>query len=468
MSLLFSDPSLLVVIMDITPSEWEDRDKIRQVQDHYRQKQKKDSIGPATFHEYLSTVTGFTSSFSLLNRNNALIIIGVAGNEVSVLYPRKGSDGGMDSMVHDPAEHIGCKIDLAQLNKHIQSGTTDLINKNAEQLASRVKIAINNHKNATSAEVNGQASSTSVSSAAMKISQIQKGAAIASAFSMALCIINRFMVASHGGTSASANALRGTSGSNFTEDDKSSGIVTSLFSSSSSSTNNNNTKGGSSSSSGEVTANSAKNEKRAQENEDLLNAGKANARGMLSPRILILQVTPDRTKDYNSFMNCSFACMKRGIPVDGCFLKRPVQKKKSRSSQNDDGNNNNNNQQQQQQQQHASSQTSSTFLEQTCDLTNGVYVNPSEPTQPNGGLMGIFTTTFLCPNKIRPGIVLPMSKKVDFRSRCFQTGKLVDVAYVCNLCLSIFKQKPMKECPTCGATIYDDTKDNGSSDNSHS
>jgi transcription initiation factor TFIIH subunit 3 len=55
----------------------------------------------------------------------------------------------------------------------------------------------------------------------------------------------------------------------------------------------------------------------------------------------------------------------------------------------------------------------------------------------------------------RKDLHLPALNKVDFRARCFETGKMVDKAFCCNQCLSVFSLKPKNRCPTCQATIAD-------------
>jgi len=60
---------------------------------------------------------------------------------------------------------------------------------------------------------------------------------------------------------------------------------------------------------------------------------------------------------------------------------------------------------------------------------------------------------FLAPRSARPLLNLPIVQKVDFRAQCFETGESVDIAYVCNQCLSIFKKLPLDQCPTCQAEI---------------
>jgi len=96
--------------------------------------------------------------------------------------------------------------------------------------------------------------------------------------------------------------------------------------------------------------------------------------------------------------------------------------------------------------------------EQACDRTNGLFLAPPGPAQALGALTEVLTTVFLSPLSVRNNLNLPLLQKVDFRSRCFETGETVDIAHVCNQCLSIFKNKPNENCPTCGAFVYIEKK----------
>jgi len=180
--------------------------------------------------------------------------------------------------------------------------------------------------------------------------------------------------------------------------------------------------------------------------------------GVLSPRIFMIQVTPDRTKDYNAFMNAAFAALKANIPVDGCFLKKPDQKPSQHQQQLQHQNPHSKSNHNTNTQSTPVPTDTSVFLEQTCDRTNGIFMNPKPNTQCSGGLLEILITAFLPPLSTRLGINLPQSKQVNFRARCFQTGESVDKAFVCNLCLSIFKDRPEGKCPTCGAEILGGVK----------
>lgn len=133
-----SDPSLLTLIIDITPSEWQDRDTIRLVRDKINFSKERPSSGPASFHEYISSILAFCLSFGSLNRENSLCVIAVAGDNVAVVYPRVGrSHGYMDSVVHDPTEFVGTKMDARKLYDGVQLGITELIVKHSEGLAAQ-------------------------------------------------------------------------------------------------------------------------------------------------------------------------------------------------------------------------------------------------------------------------------------------------------------------------------------------
>ena len=62
-------------------------------------------------------------------------------------------------------------------------------------------------------------------------------------------------------------------------------------------------------------------------------------------------------------------------------------------------------------------------------------------------------SVFLPPSSTRMGMNLPRLTDVDFRARCFETGESINVAQVCNQCLSIFKERPRESCLTCGAKV---------------
>ena len=150
---------------------------------------------------------------------------------------------------------------------------------------------------------------------------------------------------------------------------------------------------------------------------------KSKSTNTWSPRILIIQASPDRSRDYNALMNCAFCAAKQNIVIDGCFLA-------------------------------SKSCPESSFLEQTCDLTGGIYLAPSGKSTISGALTEVLVSVFLAPISCRNRLHLPALHRVEFKARCFDTENAVDIAVVCNQCLSIYEHAPTAtECPTCHARI---------------
>ena len=134
-------------------------------------------------------------------------------------------------------------------------------------------------------------------------------------------------------------------------------------------------------------------------------------------------------------MNCAFAANKSEIVIDGCFIPTGMK--------NDE--------------------KSSPYLQQMVDQTKGIYLSvPSGAAQVGGALSEVLMSVFLPPSSIRSEMNLPKLHNVDFRARCFETGESIDVAQICNQCLSIFKERPKEFCPTCGAKVRKKSKKLGS------
>lgn len=323
----------------------------RRISDKARSQAGKPSAGPTTLDELLGAVMAFSSAFSSLERDSALLLVAVAESEVAVVYPRKDH---LEEYFSNPEN----RLDSRRVRTDLLEGVDELVTAAATKLSQ---------------------DPTPSPTAAL--------AAMASGFSIALCLINRFLVAVNAGVSA----LHDHSWSRGNVDDG--GIITALS-------------GGG-------------GDKR-----------HSNRRPRAwSPRVLLIQATDDRPTDYNAFMNCAFAAVKQNVVVDGCFLKAPGDKDKS-----------------------------SPYLEQTCDLTGGVNLSPTGANQARMALTQLLLTVFLPPRSSRPRLNLPAINKVDFRARAFDTGEAVDMAFVCNQCLSIFSEKPSGRCPTCGAEIKAQTK----------
>jgi transcription initiation factor TFIIH subunit 3 len=128
------------------------------------------------------------------------------------------------------------------------------------------------------------------------------------------------------------------------------------------------------------------------------------------PRILILSVSPDQTSSYISVMNSIFSAQKLKVTIDACQLYGP----------------------------------DTVFLQQAAHLTGGSYIY----LERRDALLQYLTMAFLSPPSVRQTISVPTQDKVDFRAACFCHKDIVDVGFVCSVCLSIFCQ-PVPVCSTC-------------------
>ncbi|CAB9527745.1 transcription factor IIH subunit 3 [Seminavis robusta] len=357
--------SLLTIVVDVSPIAWGERDLRRSASDRQRLAQGKRSVGPATLEEVLRAVQAFATAFASLERTSGLLIVAVAHNETAVVFPRKDH---LARYFSSP-ETNAC-YDLRTIHVDLLEGVSQLV----AMATSKVNAAVARTK---MAQKGGEASSPP---------RPTSEAAMAAAFSTALCCINRFLVATKTGQGVSA-----VRSEHMMAQGNDGGVLAMI--------------GGGVGSGGDKKKNKKAND--------------------WSPRILLIQATDDRSRDYNAFMNCAFAAVKHNVMVDGCFI--PCGSK--------------------------GSSTSSAFLEQASDLTGGVFLAPSGAAQVGGALTEVLMSVFLAPRSCRSALNLPALNKVDFRARCFETGDIVDMAFVCSQCLSIFKKKPKEICPTCQANI---------------
>ncbi|KAJ1639784.1 transcription factor Tfb4-domain-containing protein [Pavlovales sp. CCMP2436] len=129
-------------------------------------------------------------------------------------------------------------------------------------------------------------------------------------------------------------------------------------------------------------------------------------------QILALTATQDDPAQYNSIMNCIFAAQRSSIMVDCCALR-----------------------------------TSSTFMQQSAHMTGGVYLEPT--VEEESGLSQLLITLALPDRFCRLQLRQPKAHDVDFRAACFLTNQMLDRAFVCSVCLSIFHHGDIIECPAC-------------------
>jgi len=141
----------------------------------------------------------------------------------------------------------------------------------------------------------------------------------------------------------------------------------------------------------------------------------------LVSRILILSVSADLSTQYIPIMNAIFAAQRRHIPIDVLKLA------------GDTG-----------------------FLQQACDATGGVYMDLSSSStlQDGPAMLQYLMMAYLPDSTARRWLVMPGGEEVDFRAACFCHQRVVDLGYVCSVCLSIFCE-PMADgvCLTCGTLL---------------
>jgi len=90
------------------------------------------------------------------------------------------------------------------------------------------------------------------------------------------------------------------------------------------------------------------------------------------------------------------------------------------------------------------------LLQQGADITGGHYHRLQERHRP--ALLQFLIWMFLPDSSLRPALSLPTPERVDYRAACFCHRQLVDVGFVCSVCLSIFcKFSPI--CTTCNAVF---------------
>ncbi|XP_018570632.1 general transcription factor IIH subunit 3 [Anoplophora glabripennis] len=129
----------------------------------------------------------------------------------------------------------------------------------------------------------------------------------------------------------------------------------------------------------------------------------------LNSRILVVTGSGCSASQYMNYMNVFFTAQKQNVVIDVCTLD-----------------------------QHLS------LLQQGCDITNGLYLKVPQLQ----GLLQYLLWVFLPEPPIREKLVLPPPVKVDYRAACFCHRELIDIGYVCSVCLSIFcKFSPI--CTTC-------------------
>ncbi len=117
----------------------------------------------------------------------------------------------------------------------------------------------------------------------------------------------------------------------------------------------------------------------------------------LQSRILVVSVSGDLAHQYIPIMNTTFAAQRLRIPIDILKLAGDT-----------------------------------VFLQQASDATKGIYMQLRNPQ----GLLQYLMMAFLPDQMARKHLVAPTQEVVDFRAACFCHRNVVDVGFVCSICLS--------------------------------
>ncbi|KAJ8894723.1 hypothetical protein PR048_000030 [Dryococelus australis] len=129
----------------------------------------------------------------------------------------------------------------------------------------------------------------------------------------------------------------------------------------------------------------------------------------MNSRVLVITGSSDSASQYMNYMNVFFTAQKQNVMIDVCSLDQELG-----------------------------------LLQQGCDITGGLYLQVPQLQ----GLVQYLLWVFLPEPPIRRKLVLPPPVKVDYRAACFCHRELVDIGFVCSVCLSIFcKFSPI--CTTC-------------------
>ncbi|XP_053557791.1 general transcription factor IIH subunit 3 [Bombina bombina] len=135
----------------------------------------------------------------------------------------------------------------------------------------------------------------------------------------------------------------------------------------------------------------------------------ASAVQEVKSRILVIKAAEDSALQYMNFMNVIFASQKQNIIIDACVLG-----------------------------------SDSGLLQQACDITGGIYLKIPKVNS----LLQYLLWVFLPDQDQRSQLNLPPPVHVDYRAACFCHRNMIEIGYVCSVCLSIFCTfSPI--CTTC-------------------
>ena len=145
-------------------------------------------------------------------------------------------------------------------------------------------------------------------------------------------------------------------------------------------------------------------------------AGGASPANALRARVLVFVAGADREHSYTDMVNAVFSAQRFGIPVDAVVLGAAP----------------------------------STVLQQAAELTHGLYTSPAP--EHHALLFQLLVSRHLPDVATRELMLLPPAHAVDLRASCRCHRRLVDLAFVCSICLAVWCA-PQAVCGVCGAEM---------------
>lgn len=130
----------------------------------------------------------------------------------------------------------------------------------------------------------------------------------------------------------------------------------------------------------------------------------------LASRILCLPVAPGHGSQYITVMNCVFAAIRCGLPVDTCSISVAAPGAAANEAQ------------------------PQMALQQAAHMSKGLFVECPSPRNLGQALI----TLFLGDLSSRSGMRQPIPETIDLRSTCICHKKPIDRGLVCSVCLAVF------------------------------
>ncbi|XP_018894009.1 general transcription factor IIH subunit 3 isoform X3 [Gorilla gorilla gorilla] len=163
----------------------------------------------------------------------------------------------------------------------------------------------------------------------------------------------------------------------------------------------------------------------------------------MKSRILVIKAAEDSALQYMNFMNVIFAAQKQNILIDACVLDSDSGLLQQVTA-GDEGCGERVEVQWENLQASKALRLYCFFSLIACDITGGLYLKV--PQMPS--LLQYLLWVFLPDQDQRSQLILPPPVHVDYRAACFCHRNLIEIGYVCSVCLSIFCNfSPI--CTTC-------------------